>query len=103
MPSPGDNGTFVTERQAAVHALFVLHRSMSTVARLMRVSQITVRETLVQYQRNKLRDQGIQPPPLREMLRGDVTTRFGIPRDELGGRPAKHRQIDPTLSVQPKP
>ncbi|WCT72621.1 hypothetical protein PQ455_13390 [Sphingomonas naphthae] len=103
MPSHRNNGTFVTERQAAVHALFMLHRSMSIVARLMRVSQITVRETLVQYQRNKLRDQGIVPPPLREMLRGDVTTRFGIPRDELGGRPAKHRQIDPAVSSEPRP
>lgn len=86
--------TFVTARQAQVYALFVQHRSMSVVARLLGVSQITVREKLVQYQRNKLRDQGIDPPSLRSMLRGDVTPRFNVSREEAGGRPAKHRSID---------
>lgn len=73
-----------------IHDLFVTHRSMSVVARLLGLSQIRVREGLVQYERNKLRDVGLSPPPLREMLRGDVTTRFGVARSEFGGRPAKH-------------
>lgn len=90
--------TFVTEQQAVVHALFVKHRSMSVVARALDLSQIRVREALVQYQRNGLRDRGLDPPPLREMLRGDVTTRFGVPREELNGRPAKHLQRDPDVS-----
>lgn len=93
--------TFVTERQAAVHALYARHRSMSAVARMLGVAQITVRETLVQYQRNQLRDLGVKPPPLRQMLRGDVTTRFGVSREEVGGRPALHGQVHPTGAGRP--
>ncbi|TCQ06563.1 hypothetical protein [Sphingomonas sp. PP-CC-3A-396] len=85
--------TFVTGQQAKVHALFVEHRSMSAVARLLGLSQIRVREALVQYERNRLRDAGVVPPLLKEMLKGDVTTRFGVPREELYGRPAKHVTI----------
>ena len=86
--------TFVTARQATIHALFVKHRSMSEVARALNVTQIRVREALVQHERNRMRDVGIQPPPLRDMLKGDVTTRLGVPRSEFGGRPAKHVQLD---------
>jgi hypothetical protein len=86
--------TFVTERQAAVHGLYVRHQSMSAVARMMGVSQITIRETLVQYQRNKLRDQGIAPPSLKAMLKGSVINRFGLDRQQVGGRPAIHPRID---------
>ncbi|MES3106913.1 hypothetical protein [Sphingomonas aurantiaca] len=57
-----------------------------------------MREALVQFQRNMMRDQGISPPPLQEMLRGDVATRFGVSRRESGGRPAIHVQHDPVVS-----
>ncbi|WP_294352342.1 hypothetical protein [uncultured Sphingomonas sp.] len=93
--------TFVTERQATVYSLYVRHQSMSEVARMMGVSQITVRETLVQYQRNKLRDQGFSPPPLKAMLKGDVITRFGVNRRKAGGRPAMHPQVD--VAARPTP
>ncbi len=90
--------TLVTVQQALVHSLFVRHRSMSIVARQLGLSQIRVREALVQHERNRLRDAGVKPPPLKEMLRGDVTTRFGVPREEFGGRPAKYRTLE-----QPQP
>lgn len=86
--------TFVTEQQAVIHALFVKHRSMSIVARMLDLSQIRVREALVQHERNTMRDAGIRPAPLREMLKGDVTTRHGVPRTEFGGRPSKHIQLE---------
>jgi hypothetical protein len=76
-----------------IHTLFERHRSMSTVSRILGVSQIRVREALVQYERNEMRDAGIRPPSLKEMQRGDVTPRFGVPRAEFGGRPAKHVQL----------
>ncbi len=82
--------TFVTDQQAAIHALFLRHRSMSEVARKMGLSQIRVREALVQYQRNCMRDLGLSPPPLRKMMLGDVMTRFCAPPAGIGGRPAKH-------------
>ncbi len=85
--------TFVTPQQAAIHDLFLRHRSMSLVARELGVSQIRVREALVQYQRNMLRDQGVRPPPLREMMLGDVVTRFCTPLENVGGRPAKHSRF----------
>ncbi len=90
--------SLITPQQAAVHELFVETGSMSDVARTLRLSQIRVREALVQYQRNVMRSHGLTPPPLREMLRGDVVTRFGISRAEIGGRPAKHLQSDPMIS-----
>ncbi|MCP3732223.1 hypothetical protein M9978_17520 [Sphingomonas sp. MG17] len=86
--------TYVTEQQAVIHALFRKHRSMSIVARQLGLCQIRVREALVQHERNTMRDAGMRPPPLKEMLRGDVVTRFGVPRSESGGRPAKHVQLE---------
>ena len=86
--------TLVTPQQALIHAMYVEHRSMSVVARALGLTMIRVREALVQHERNLLRDQGIRPPPLREMLKGDVTTRFDVSRSEAGGRPSKHRQHD---------
>lgn len=85
--------TFVTPQQAVVHALFVKHRSMSEVGRILGLSQIRIREALVQHERNRMRDAGIRPPTLKEMLKGDVTVRFGVPREEFGGRPAKHAPL----------
>jgi hypothetical protein len=82
-----------------MHALFRKHRSTSVVARELGLSQIRVREGLVQHQRNLMRDAGLKPPPLVEMLRGDVVTRFGVPRSESGGRPAKHIQIGQGVPV----
>lgn len=96
-----NHGTFVTAQQATIHALFLKHRSMSVVARQVGVSQIRVREALVQYERNRLRDQGERPPPLREMLRGDVATRFCSLPPGVGGRPAKHVPIVPTSGDRP--
>src|SRR4051812_41131867 len=90
--------TFVTAQQAEIHSLFVRYRSMSIVARQLGLSMIRVREALVQFQRNTMRDEGIVPPPLREMMRGDVATRFGVSRSESGGRPAIHIQHDPMVS-----
>ena len=98
MPESKKRKTFITPQQAEIHALFVRHRSMSIVARELGLSMIRVREALVQFQRNTMRDKGIAPPPLREMLRGDVATRFGIPRTESGGRPAIHFQHDPIVA-----
>ena len=99
-------GTFVTAQQARIHALFVRHRSMSVAARELGVSQIRVREALVQRERNLLRDQGIRPPPLREMMLGDVATRFCDPPAGIGGRPPKHARVevrgaDPAGSMDP--
>ncbi|WP_210357327.1 hypothetical protein [Sphingomonas beigongshangi] len=94
-------GTYVTTQQATIHALFLKHRSMSTVARQLGVSQIRVREALVQYERNRLRDQGEKPPPLREMMLGEVVSRFCSPRPGVGGRPAKHVPIARTSVERP--
>lgn len=94
MMSGNERTTFVTAQQALVHSLFVRHRSMSIVARALGLSQIRVREALVQHERNRLRDDDVKPPPLKEMLRGDVTTRFGVPREAFGGRPAKYRTLE---------
>lgn len=95
--------THVTPQQAVVYALFRKHRSLSVVARMMDLSQIRVREALVQHQRNTMRDAGQKPPPLKDMLRGDVVTRFGVPRAESGGRPAKHTSLDPPLVAEGDP
>ncbi len=84
--------TYVTTQQAVIHALFVKHRSMSVVGRALGITMIRVREALVQHERNVMRDAGMKVPPLREMLKGDVTTRFGVSRKEAGGRPAKYKQ-----------
>lgn len=84
----------MTRQQLVIHTLFERHRSMSIVSRVLGVSQIRVREALVQYERNQLRDAGIKPPSLKEMQRGDVTPRFGVPRKEFGGRPATHVQLN---------
>ena len=84
-------GTHVTRSQAAIYDAFMRTHSMSQTARELNVSQIRVRESLVQYERNLMRDQGITPPPLKAMLKGDVTPRFGVSRDVKQGRPAKHR------------
>ena len=84
-------GTHVTRAQAAAYDAFMRTHSMSETARELNVAQIRVREMLVQYERNCMRDQGIKPPPLAAMLKGDVTTRFGVSRDLRQGRPAKHR------------
>ena len=83
--------THVTKAQAAVYDSFMRTRSMSETARELGLSQIRVREALVQCERNLMRDRGLTPPPLGAMLKGDVTTRFGVSRDLLQGRPAKHR------------
>ncbi|RYD27251.1 MAG: hypothetical protein EOP89_05175, partial [Lysobacteraceae bacterium] len=88
----------MTEQQAVVYALFRKHRSMSVVARTLNLSQIRVREALVQHERNILRDAGHRPPPLKEMLRGDVMARLGVAKSENGGRPAKHLPLDGSLS-----
>ena len=96
-------GTHVTAQQAVVYALFRKHRSLSVVARMLALSQIRVREALVQHQRNTMRDAGQRPPPLKEMLRGDVVTRFGVPRSENGGRPAKHVPLDLPLAIAGAP
>ncbi len=93
--------THVTPQQAVVYALFHKHRSMSSVARILNLSQIRVREALVQHERNTMRDQGLCPPPLKEMLRGDVVTRFGVPRSENNGRPAKHIPLPCAQPAQP--
>lgn len=90
--------SFITPQQAEIHSLFVRHRSMSIVARELGLSMIRVREALVQFQRNTMRDAGLSPPPLREMQRGAVGTRFGVARAESGGRPAKHAQHDPIVA-----
>lgn len=95
---PPGRGTFVTAQQAKVHTLYQRYRNMSDVARELGLSQIRVREALVQYQRNRMRDEGLRPPSLKEMQRGDVTPRFGVSRQELHGRPAKHLQTDPVIS-----
>lgn len=84
------SGTYVTPAQAAVYASFMRTHSESETARELSMSQISVREALVQYERNLLRDAGVQPPTLKEMLRGDVSTRFDISRDLRNGRPASH-------------
>lgn len=83
-------GTHVTVMQAAVYDSFMRTHSMSETARELSIGQIRVRECLVQYQRNLMRDAGRTPPPLKAMLKGDVGTRFGVSRDLMQGRPAKH-------------
>lgn len=98
MPKHASGSSFITAQQAEIHATFLRHRSLSEVARILGLSQIRVREALVQYQRNRMRDEGLPVQPLREMLRGDVVTRFGVKRIEFGGRPAKHMQADPIVS-----
>ena len=84
-------GTHVTKTQAAVFDSFMRTHSMSQTSRELNLCQIRVREALVQCERNMMRDRGIKPPPLKAMLKGDVTTRFNVSRDLLQGRPAKHR------------
>lgn len=84
-------GTHVSQGQAAAYDAFMRTASMSEAARELGLSQIRVREMLVQYERNLMRDANVTPPPLKAMLKGDVTTRFGVSRDLRQGRPAKHR------------
>ncbi|WP_242121945.1 hypothetical protein [Sphingomonas lacusdianchii] len=84
------SGTYVTPVQAAAFQSFMRTHSESETARELGISQIRVRELLVQYERNLLRDAGLRPPPLKEMLKGDVSTRFHISRDLRNGRPASH-------------
>lgn len=83
-------GTHVTKTQAAAYESFMRTHSMSETARELSLCVIRIRELLIQYQRNLARDQGQRPPPLKAMLRGDVSTRFSISRDVRQGRPAKH-------------
>lgn len=84
---------FITARQREIHASFLRTQSMSDTAREMGISQVRVREALVQYQRNLIRGGGDQPPTLKAMQLGDVTTRFNVSRDLRNGRPAKHPQV----------
>lgn len=88
-PMPA-SGTYVTPAQAAAFRSYMRTHSESETARELGMSQIRIRETLVQYERNLLRDAGLRPPPLREMLKGDVSPRFQISRDLRNGRPATH-------------
>lgn len=102
MTAAGGAGTHVTPAQAAAYNSFMRTHSMSETARELGRSQIRVREMLVQYERNLLRDAGVRPPTLKEMLRGDVTTRFGVSRDLRQGRPAKHpRAVAVILPTRP--
>lgn len=84
---------FITVRQREIHESFMRTQSMSDTARELGISQIRVREALVQVQRNLIRGAGDQPPTLKTMQLGDVTTRFGVSRDLRNGRPAKHQPI----------
>jgi hypothetical protein len=88
-PMPA-SGTYVTPIQAAAFASFMRTHSESETARELSMSQIRVREALVQYERNLLRDAGLRPPSLKEMLKGDVSVRFHIARNLRYGRPATH-------------
>lgn len=88
-PMPA-TGTYVTPAQAAVFHSYMRTHSESETARELRITQIRVREALVQYERNLLRDAGLRPPPLKAMLKGDISTRFQISRDVRNGRPAAH-------------
>lgn len=84
---------FITARQREIHESFLRTQSMSDTARELGISQIRVREALVQVQRNLIRGAGDQPPTLKAMQRGDVTTRFNVSRDLRNGRPAKHQPV----------
>lgn len=84
---------FITARQREIYASFLRTHSMSDTARELRISQIRVREALVQVQRNLIRGAGDHPPTLKAMQRGDVTTRFDVSRDLRNGRPAKHQPV----------
>jgi hypothetical protein len=96
------SGTYVTSAQAAVYQSYMRTHSESETARELAISQIRVREALVQVERNLLRDAGLRPPPLKEMLRGDVSTRFQISRDLRNGRPASHaRAVAMTVPAAP--
>ncbi|MBB4155070.1 hypothetical protein GGQ80_002987 [Sphingomonas jinjuensis] len=88
-PRPA-SGTYVTAMQAAAFRSYMQTHSESETARQLGLSQIRTRELLVQYERNLLRDAGLSPPSLKEMLKGDISTRFQISRDLRNGRPASH-------------
>ncbi|MGY4395404.1 hypothetical protein ACVWZA_000565 [Sphingomonas sp. UYAg733] len=100
-PRPA-TGTYVTAAQAAVFQSYMRTHSESETARELGLSQIRVREALVQYERNLLRDAGLRPPSLKAMLRGDVSVRFQISRDLRNGRPASHtRAVAMTVPATP--
>jgi hypothetical protein len=83
---------YITPRQREIHASFLRTCSQSETAREMQISQIRVREALVQHERNLIRGRGDRPPSLKRMQQGDVTTRFHVSRDVGNGRPAKHER-----------
>lgn len=96
------SGTYVTAAQAAAFRSYMRTHSESETARELHLSQIRTRELLVQYERNLLRDAGLSPPPLKDMLKGDVSTRFQISRDVRHGRPASHpRAVAMTVPAMP--
>lgn len=93
-PAQDDPYRFVTPRQRAIHASYMRTHSQSETARELGISQIRVREALVQHERNIIRGSGEQPASLKRMQQGDVTTRFDLARDIRGGRPAIHGRAD---------
>lgn len=88
-----DEERFITPRQRAIHESFVRTKSQSETARELNISQIRVREALVQRERNLIRAAGERPHSLKRMQQGDVTTRNGVSRDLRRGRPAKHLAV----------
>lgn len=73
--------THITPRQREVKALFDEMGSQSAVARHLGLSTVTVREKLIQYERNRLRDEGARVLTLEEMSQGRIST-------YKGGRPS---------------
>lgn len=80
-------GSHITERQREVKELFDRLGSQSAVARYLGVSTVTVREKLIQYERNLKRDQGETVLSLEEMQKGRIST-------FKGGRPSSIQLFD---------
>ena len=80
-PDDEPDFTHVTPRQQEVKDLFDEMGSQSAVARHLGVSTVTVREKLIQYERNVLKDQGRKVLTLEEMQKGRISS-------FKGGRPS---------------
>lgn len=88
----GPGASHITPRQREVKELFDRLGSQSEVARHLGVSSVTVREKLIQYERNRLRDEGARVLTLEEMNQGRISS-------YKGGRPSSIQLFGPDDNV----
>jgi hypothetical protein len=88
----GEGVSHITERQRQVKEMFDRLGSQSAVARELGVSTVTVREKLIQYQRNLQRDKGATVLTLEAMSKGRICK-------DKRGRPSSIQLMDELENV----